>query len=43
MGAVKTENIQEDGSWNLILEIKKEDIHSFLKKEGISKSKFSKI
>ena len=43
MGAVKTENIQEDGSWNLILEIKKEDIHSFLKKEGISKSNFSKI
>ena len=43
MGAVKTENIQEDGSWNLILEIKKEDIYSFLKKEGISKSNFSKI
>ena len=43
MGAVKTENIQEDGSWNLILEIKKEDIYSFLKKEGISKNNFSKI
>ena len=43
MGAVKTENIQEDGSWTLMLEIKKEDIYSFLKKEGISKSNFSKI
>jgi GTP-binding protein HflX len=43
MGAVKTENIQEDGSWSLILEIKKEDIYSFLKKEGISKNNFSKI
>lgn len=43
MGAVKTENIQEDGSWSLILEIKKEDIYSFLKKEGISINNFSKI
>lgn len=43
MGAVKSENTQEDGSWNIILEIKKEDIYSFLKKEGISKSSFSKI
>jgi len=43
MGAVKTENIQEDGSWSLILEIKKEDIYSFLKKERISKNNFSKI
>jgi GTP-binding protein HflX len=43
MGADKTENIQEDGSWSLILEIKKEDIYSFLKKEGISKNNFSKI
>ena len=43
MGAVKEEKILEDGSSRLALEITKQDIHRFLKKEGMSTDAFVKM
>jgi GTP-binding protein HflX len=43
MGAVKEEKILEDGSWELALEITKQDIYRFLKKEGMKADAFVKI
>lgn len=43
MGAVREENILKDGSWELLLKIKKQDIQRFLKKEGMKANAFVKI
>ena len=43
MGAVKEEKILKDGSWELALEITKQDIYRFLKKEGMKADAFVKI
>ena len=43
MGAVKEEKILKDGSWKLALEITKQDIYRFLKKEGMKADAFVKI
>ena len=42
-GAVKEEKILKDGSWELALEITKQDIYRFLKKEGMKADAFVKI
>jgi GTP-binding protein HflX len=43
MGAVKEEKILDDGSFRLALEITKQDIYRFLKKEGMSTNAFVKM
>jgi len=43
MGAVREEKILNDGSWELLLKIKKQDIQRFLKKEGIKTNAFVKM
>jgi len=43
MGAVREEKILKDGSWELLLKIKKQDIHRFLKKESMKANVFVKI